>query len=407
MPYVTLFNESRIIEKARTEINRDLSYIDIYHNTMYFWNDLELSQLHDYKRFCEGDIDVDNNYKKAKVIDKKKFIHEGQLPSYHLYKDCERLNSRFRNIELPKEVQSWKDGELEEFRNWFKKNIVNEQDAMEIEQKILEEWGIRYSVKRVNYKNSGSIFKEYLDLSQLEKRIDSLIIAQKYFYIQNKKIFKNVSTRASYLGFNKNVIDNNTELSDEDLKELLRYYHNLFKEPLIHYFREYFQVKFSKEIEFSGDLLESLGFKACTSCHNNIKSVLAVKPSEDNTELDLTELDVFLKAKGAKKVDRNPTSLSFNDDIDDNYFKINYGFRKLVAFSNPTNKTDKVVVEFIIGDKIFYFEADYYGLDLDTPLSDLELYDGYLVETKIEKENNKILFMKVFPFSMSSKSNYY
>jgi hypothetical protein len=408
MPFVTSFNEGRIIESAKTEIDKDLTSSHIYHHNMYFWNSLELSKLHNYKLFCKGDIDIDKVYKKAESIDRKIFIFEGNLPSYHLYKDCVKLNSSFQNIELPEDVQNWEDESLEEFRKWFKKNVNSSSDE-DIKEKILEEWGINYDVKKVSYKNSGSLFKESLKLEQIEKRIDSLIQAQKTFYLNNKEILKRF-TKATFLGFKeKPIYDNQTGLSDDDLKELLRYYHNLFKSPIEHYLKEYYQVKFSKVIEFRGELLEELNFTRCKSCESRLNekngesySFIDKDGNIDESDSELTELDNFLKERNVEKIDWSPSSFHFQPLDED--LMVNYGFRKYIAHGNPTNKTDKVVVEFIVGDKINYFEAKIGGENSFQLPEDFELYDGYLVESIIFKKDRKIKSIKMFSFDINSGS---
>lgn len=407
MPYVTEFNESRVLSDITTDIDRTITSKDIYHKSLPFFNLLELSKLHDYKRFCQGDIDVEQVYKRVEIIDRKKYVFEGNAPSYHRTEDCPFLNSNFKNIELPNAVKKWEDKEVDRFREWFKKNIKDIEDDELIVTRIKEEWDIVCSVNRVNFRNSGSIYVEDLALTNIEKRIDSLILAQKDYYNQNRYFLARFS-KATFLGFKANTIDNNqTGLSDDELKEKLREYHNLFKEPIIHYLKEYYKVKFSKDVEFEEKLLDSLGFDKCKNCYQNkVETLLSKKETKEETKLD-----EFLSRRKAKKLCRKPSELKANISIDDPDYLEFYYFCKLMGIDKSVviNGVEykKVVIEYIIDDNIFYEDA-YYNESVNLiPADKLILFNGYLVYTKFKSDNHEDFWREMYPLDHQEKSNYY
>ena len=410
MPYLTTFNESRILEKTRTEIRPGLSWKDIYSEPMFFWNNLELSQLEDYKRFCQGDVKLEATYRYADPIDNKRFVYEGRQPSYHRNKECQGLNSSFNNIELPSVVQNWEIDKLEQFRSWFRKEVEDENDDSEIKEKIWEKWQIRYDVKRVRYKNSGPLFKENLDLAQIESRIDSLLEAERTFYSKRGYILDMFAKR-SFLGFKDTPIDNPPGgWSEDELKELLLYYHSLYKAPLLHYFREYFQIKFSKEIEFNGTLLDELGFRQCNSCYQtNSQAIFTIKENiaTENSMVNATEftpLDQFLKSRGVKAIDRDNGLITFSTYSEYPGTKYNYSFKKLVSYRGLEEHANNAILEFIINDQIYYFPAQYDSDGTDKKLNDLQLYQGYLVCSAVSIDTNKITGLMLYPYSINDQT---
>ena len=136
--------------------------------------------------------------------------------------------------------------EIEKYRVWFKENESIFSERPDIYQMRLQmKFGIVESIQKVDYKNSGNVYKENLTLQEIEARIDSLLHNAAEFYKRNEKrqaIIRRFQT-ATFLAFKEDKIENNdTEYPDEELKSILRLYYNLFIEPTIYYLKEFFKT---------------------------------------------------------------------------------------------------------------------------------------------------------------------
>jgi hypothetical protein len=410
MAHVTKFNESRIIEKLtkdKIEINKKIKWKSIYERKpIPYLNSLELTQLYQYKQFCKGDINVDTIYQKAEIIDRKKYIYEGSKPSYHSTDECPYLHSNFKNVELPEDVKKWSGEDIEKFRNWFKRNINLEDENEKIIAQIKERWEIDCFIKRVNFRNSGSIYKEILTPKIIESRVDSLIESQRRFYKNNSYYLARFSKK-TFLAFKaKPIEDNDTGLSDEVLKKKLKHFHNLYKEPIIYYLKEYYKLKFSRDITFEEDMLKALNFTACKSCYDGKTDQAIHKPIDRSKK---TQLDIFLENRSAKKVCRIPSELVANVcEANKEYFEFYY-FCKVMALHDYVEINSKsyreVIIEYIFNDNISYEKA--YYLSDSNHGEEIEVFRGYLVYTSFKNNNHKGLWREVFFFDHEEESNFY
>ena len=399
MPYITKYNQDRILEKGRSEIRDDLKE-QLYSRPIYLFNRLEKSKLLDYRDFCEGKMDFGSDFKKAEIIDRGEFVWEGAQPSYHNDETCERLNSNFKNITLPQEIKDAGKAKIEEFRNWFKAHLSPESPDELIIEKVRDKYGIVYKPEKVNFKNSGSIFKETLNVRQIERRLNSLLALQRMFYRRFQTEVGRFS-KATFLAFKDEPIsDNDTRWNDDELKSFLRYYHNAYKVPLEYYIKEYYRIKNGKDVSFSDTFLIELGFKACGNCAGNNSATSSPKPEVKVLSAGAQELDDFLKSRGVNYLARFPADVKEIPTEDPNAFDL-YFFAKILSIRDNDefhDANEPFMIEAIAEDKIGYYPAQFDPGHRDMTYRDLSVFGGYLVHLKLEKDPRRVGFT-VFPYT--------
>jgi len=310
MPFVTEYNTNLVFKKLIGEIPDNIREWQPYKKSIYFLNRLDKTNLQYFKKFCENPIEnIDSIYKAIEVVDKKVFVYEGSLPSYHKYENCDRLSSNFVNYRIPTEIKKKGEEEIEKYRVWFKENESVFSERPDIYQMRLQtKFGIIEHLQKVDYKNSGNVYKENLTLQEIEARIDSLLHNAAEFYKRDEKrqvVIRRFQT-ATFLAFKEDEIENNdTEYSDEELKSILRLYYNLFIEPTIYYLKEFFKTFFNADIEINEKIFEALNFKKCGYCYSerfeNENSRLAYKKQK------------LIEKFGEYKFPIEPTKFYFKD----------------------------------------------------------------------------------------------
>jgi hypothetical protein len=276
MPFVTEFRMSMILKSFMDDIPKGIENWQPYNRkNIYFLNRLDKTKLAMFLKYCENpDIYKKEVYKVQEITDNLKFVFEGAKPSYHKFENCQFLHSNFVNYPIPDEIRSKGEDAVEEFRNWFKEheNIFRDYPDR-YKERAEKKYNILISVNDVktDYKNSGNKYKENLSLTNVSNRIDSLLANEEEYLHENeerKKILVKYRN-ATYLAFKQEAIkDNNTNFSDEELKEILIEYSLLFVEPIIYYLREFFRIYFNKDIEVNELLFEQINFKKCGHCYS-------------------------------------------------------------------------------------------------------------------------------------------
>lgn len=204
--------------------------------------------------------------------DNLRYVYEGGKPAYHAKPDCERLNSNYRNFEIPEEIREKGKDEVLKFRSWFKENQYLLEKPDVFVARLQMAFGVTMNPKAIDYENSGVGVKENLNLEELEKRINKYISdAGQYFNNadQEKKDIIRRFQKYTFLAYsNKDMQINNTRFSDEALKKFLKQYDVHFKRPIKDLLIEYYRVLHNPDLKFEGNLLEQLGFRPCGACHN-------------------------------------------------------------------------------------------------------------------------------------------
>ncbi|MEX0597111.1 MAG: hypothetical protein WD512_11480, partial [Candidatus Paceibacterota bacterium] len=199
------------------------------------------------------------------------YIYEGQQPAYHKYPSCPRLHSDYQNFEIPETIQEKGPNAVNEFREWFEevKHLMEKPDIFVTQ--LHARWGIVTNPSAINKSNSGFTITENSTVEELEDKIDSLIKEAGRFYYKsdnNTEILKRFS-KFTFLAYKQDDIYNNdTGFTDEEVKELLKFYDEEFKRPLKKLLIEYYRLKLNPDIQMEGYLLKKLGFNPCGYCHD-------------------------------------------------------------------------------------------------------------------------------------------
>ena len=60
--------------------------------------------------------------------------------------------------------------------------------------------------------------------------------------------------------------DNDTGLSDDEVRKFLLDYEERFKLPIMHYLKEYYRMKYNPDLSIDEKLLKFLNFRPCGAC---------------------------------------------------------------------------------------------------------------------------------------------
>jgi hypothetical protein len=125
-------------------------------------------------------------------------------------------------------------------------------------------------VSEIERDNSGVETIYNLNLSELEAEIDKIISEASRYFVNNKDkqhIIRRFQ-KLTFLAFRKgNIYKNDTELSDEELRQFLLEYDTKFKKPIKELLIQYYRIQYNPDLSFEGQLLERLNFKACSVCY--------------------------------------------------------------------------------------------------------------------------------------------
>jgi hypothetical protein len=264
--YITISNANKIVFDVNLD---DIDTTEEIYKIEFKWfSKVEIKKLLSLKLLFLNPDDFFKKYEKRKPVDKKEFVFEGYLPSYHKYPDCERLLSHFKNHRIPEEIKIKGDIAILEYRNWFQSNMHLMDGKTDLFfDKLKTKFALSERPVQVNYNNSGSENFDNLDLSALEKRIDDVISKANEYYSSDVsyKIILDRFGKASFLYKNKKEpSDNDTDFSNEEIWAVLKVFDEKYKSPLTFLLREYYRVKYNPELKFDGHLLEQLGFQPCT-----------------------------------------------------------------------------------------------------------------------------------------------
>lgn len=272
MAYLTKSNSLKIIARIDFKQIGNLQG-EVYKKPIYFFSDYEKNNLLGLKELLKDpESFIQEFYVPIENTDNLRYVYEGGKPAYHAKPDCERLNSNYRNFEIPEEIREKGKDEVLKFRSWFKENQYLLEKPDVFVARLQMAFGVTMNPKAIDYENSGVEVKENLNLEELEKRINKYISdAGQYFNNadQEKKDIIRRFQKYTFLAYsNKDIQNNNTRFSDETLKKFLKQYDVHFKRPIKDLLIEYYRVLHNPDLKFEGNLLEQLGFRPCGSCHN-------------------------------------------------------------------------------------------------------------------------------------------
>ena len=283
MSYLTKGNVSKIIVQVDIS-NLPANFADmkgnVYKREIWFLSNMERNKLLLRKELQRNPTAFIEFYKKLqKKPDSYRYIHEGGTPAFHSRLDCERLISDFTAFEIPLPIQERGADAVTRFRAWFNQNKeLFESNPEAFYGRMVAAFGINEVIKQVRYDNSGVEFRENLNLAELEDVINDLIMQASKFIVNISPLEQTVIKRfgkLTFLAYTKREIANNdTGFSDEQLKEFLKKFADDYKVPITKCLEEYYRVYFNPELKFNGALLEELGFKRCSSCHDSTTIII-------------------------------------------------------------------------------------------------------------------------------------
>ncbi len=389
MPFVTEYNTNLVFKKLIGEIPDNIRDYQPYKKSIYFLNRLDKTNLQYFKKFCENPIEnIDTIYKPIEVVDKQEFVYEGSNPSYHKYENCERLSSNFINYRIPSEIKE--KGKIEEYRTWFKENAEIFSERPDIYQMRLQtKFGIVEGIQKVDYKNSGNVYKENLTLEEIETRIDSLLYNAAQYYKRDErrqKAIKRFQT-ATFLAFKEDEIsDNPTDYSDNELKAILREYYYLFIEPTIYYLKEFFKTFYNADIEINEKIFEGLNFKKCGYCYSD-------KYEEESNRL-IEKKKRLIERFGDYEYPIEPTKFHFKE-VPETSIRTAFIYCKVFRQIDNEFQEDELgkfkhfKIEFINHkNKFIYKESKIYENEIPA----IELFRKYITKIEQNKETKEAFF---------------
>lgn len=388
MPFVTEYNTNLVFKRLIGEIPENIREWKPYKKSIYFLNRLDKTYLHYYKKFCENPIEnIDAIYQPITIKDNHEFVYEGSNPSYHKYENCNRLSSNFTNYRLPTKIKEKGIKAIEEYRNWFRENEKKFSNRPDLYQMHLQtKFGIVESIQKIDYKNSGNVYKENLTLTEIETRIDSLLYNAIQYCEDDEnrqqidkryKIIDRYKTR-TYLFKEDFIEDNYNDYSEDELKVILSEYNHLFVQPTIYYLKEYFKVFYNADIEINEKILEQLNFKKCSYCYSE-----KYKPE---TQYIDEKVEILKKRFGDYEFPIEPTVFHVKD-VPNTSKCVSFIYCRVFKMIDNEFKVDEIgrfkrfKIEFINHEnKFIYKESKVYENDI----SQIELFRKYI--TKIEKD---------------------
>jgi hypothetical protein len=270
--YITEANSKRILNSITvTKLNLNG---EIYKTPIYFFNKFECKSLLLLKEFFMNPQKFFNEYYKfVEPQDASKFIFFATAPSYHVKQTCDRLNSDYVNYLTPSEVLAKGSSEVLRFKMWCASNkyLIDENKKDVFFERCRLAFGLKITPKMVEYNNSGvTTFKNYT-IKQIEEMIDNLHTQAPTFFNRDTKtntILRNLSKYAYLAKKNDFIFSNNTEFSDDEVKKVLLEFDTKFKQPIYRLLREWYRVKYNRTVALDVNILESIGFHACSTCKN-------------------------------------------------------------------------------------------------------------------------------------------
>lgn len=277
LAFITKSNSLKIISRVDFQKTGNLERM-VYKMPIYFFSPRENNILLGLRElFKNPDKFIAEYYKPIETVDSFRYVYEGKPPSYHCKSDCSRLNSNYRNFEIPVEISDKGPELVNTFRRWFKENayLLDKPDTFVF--RLQSAFGVQMNPASINFDNSGVEEIENLELPDLELKIDELIRkAGRYFNESppDKKELLNRFQKYTWLAYShKEITNNTTGLSDTELKDFLREYDKEYKKPVKNILIEYYRILYNPDMKFEGTLLEQLGFKPCAECHEHYKVI--------------------------------------------------------------------------------------------------------------------------------------
>jgi len=279
MAYITISNSKKIIRKL-DEMQLDAIAEKLYKWDIYFFSKRESANLKGIRELLRDPINFATHYyHPIVVVDTLRYVFPESKPAYHKDSTCERLHSHFRNVEIPFEIRNIGKDECIKFRNWFNKNTFKQDDPKDYIRKLQAAFPYigEINPRAIDYNNSGTEEKVNYSLKELEKNIDDVLRAAANFFKSNpdkQNIIRRFQKWTFLAYITGDLYNNDSGLSDQELKSFLGDYEKNFKTPVKESLIEYYRLQFNPEMTFDSNLLDKLGFRICYKCYSENEDFL-------------------------------------------------------------------------------------------------------------------------------------
>ena len=298
MPYITNYNYAQIVN--RFNFYELVLEGDVYDGLITFnttdpyktgkenkdWKDIfskkERNELLCFMRCLINPREIMELGVFKKIKERKdsgRYVYEEKMPCYHLYADCEYLNSPYENYLLPLEIQEADEEKKRAYREWFKQNryLLDDGEYEKLQYRIQMRWGINMDLqdlKGLHRDNSGVRIMENPDLAIIESDIIKLV-GEMYDYIMQEVRYRNIIDRygkRTYLLDKKQSLEDDRikSYTDDEIRYILNEFDKKYKQKLTNKLKTYYRVKYNPDLKFEQPLLEELGFRKCYFCEQSL-----------------------------------------------------------------------------------------------------------------------------------------
>jgi hypothetical protein len=270
MPVITTANSKKLINSLDTLSLAEID-IKVYKMPIFFLNKKDESNLKGIREFFRAPEQFKiKYYKPIVVVDSYKYLYPEKQPSYHKDILCDRLKSNFANFKIPKEING-KENVLK-FRIWYKKHsYLLEENKKEFLELMNSEFNISKSLESIDINNSKSNSYVFESLKEIESQIDKYILESGAFFNNSDFSTQNIIKRFQKLTFlayyDSKIYNNDTSLTDDELRLFLKKYDDNFKNPVKELLVEYYRYYHNPNMTFDDNILEAVGFKPCIKCY--------------------------------------------------------------------------------------------------------------------------------------------
>ena len=284
--FITRTNFIRIVKNIK--LTPDQLLVPIYKSKIYLLNKFEMEQIISVKLVLD---EIQKNIFKLQKAEEFKdtfsYVNEyNRFPKYHKDKNCEALNSNFRDIAIPIEIK-YKAGEkninqagVAEFRSWFKQKEIQDlffNNQNQFYNMMEQKFKLKNLLRIDEVVSTGVQEISNLSKSDLEDKIDYILQTYLEFCYSNDKraviLMREDFRLKTYLATSEKyqhipIENNNTGYDDSTVREVLLEYHNKIKSPLINYLIDYYIISINNGLNFDENIMEQLEFKPCLKCVN-------------------------------------------------------------------------------------------------------------------------------------------
>lgn len=264
MAFITKNNARQLeYQVDKSEIEK-IMLDDLYKLSLWMLTKKEQQWLGAARMFYENpEFYVDRIYQKSEKKTDSTMVYVAGSPAYHAKQNCTVLKQNYVNYEIPLEIIKRGDDTVRAFREWWKseEQLLNSNPS-----RFFELMSIRWllinppRMQSITADNSGVQALENPDISVVEAEIDEVIKSMNEIKKNNDLLIKDYGKKT--FAVRKGTVS----IESESDRKVLDDWHSK-KELLKRKLRLFFQLRFNPDLEISGSVLDSLGFKKCKQCH--------------------------------------------------------------------------------------------------------------------------------------------